>query len=36
MIGGYIVPRGSTLQAPIEVAHLDESICKRLLSFCHP
>ena len=36
MIGGYMVPRGSTLQAPTEVAHLDESICKRLLSFCQP
>lgn len=33
MIGGYIVPKGSTLQAPTEVAHLDESICKRVLSF---
>ena len=36
MIGGYMVTRGSTLQAPTEVAHLDESICKRLLPFHLP
>ena len=36
VIDGWTVPQGSTIQAPTEVAHFDENICKLKIRFGAP
>jgi cytochrome P450 len=35
-VGGYTIPKGSIIQAPTDVAHFDEEICKCSSAFALP